>query len=360
MTNVKLIVAGLLALPALLVQLVSSIVVFFLSVPSVMLLKFSTERINDNIDTQHAIITGGSSGIGLAMAQDCVARGFAKVTLLARDLKNLETAKALLEQHRDNTKMMTIISIHTVNVTDAEAMKRIACTIFPTSSSTKPNNKERILLFCCAGVSEVGKFTETASETFALVNQINYLGTVYTVQAFLPHMMACGGHITLTSSMAGQLGIFGYTCYSPTKFALRGFAESLHMELLHSPISLQIVYPPDTDTPGHHAERPNRPQETNIISETGGLFSAQQVGQRMVKEALNPNPKSRVYFGLEGWMVTTLTAGMSSESNLVDGLCQVSFMGLLRFVSFFYLNDFWHSIHQCRQRQTERTEYGSM
>ena len=51
-----------------------------------------------------------------------------------------------------------------------------------------------------------------------------------------------------------------------------------------------------------------------------------------------------VYFGFEGWMLTALTSGMSPVTNLFDALTQVSLMSLFRFVSLFYLNDFWRII----------------
>jgi 3-dehydrosphinganine reductase len=62
------------------------------------------------------------------------------------------------------------------------------------------------------------------------------------------------GRILFVSSQAGQIGIFGYTAYSATKFALRGFAEALQMELKPYGIYVTLSYPPDTDTPGFKEE----------------------------------------------------------------------------------------------------------
>jgi 3-dehydrosphinganine reductase len=61
---------------------------------------------------------------------------------------------------------------------------------------------------------------------------VNYLGSVYACRAVLPGMKARNsGRIVFVSSQAGQIGLFGFTAYSPTKFALRGLAESLQMEV---------------------------------------------------------------------------------------------------------------------------------
>ncbi len=62
--------------------------------------------------------------------------------------------------------------------------------------------------------------------------EIDYLGSVYATRAIIQEMKQLNrGRIVFTSSQAGQLGIYGYTAYSPTKFALRGLAESLPMEV---------------------------------------------------------------------------------------------------------------------------------
>lgn len=64
----------------------------------------------------------------------------------------------------------------------------------------------------------------------------------------------------------------------------------------------------------------------------------------MVDSAFAKNPIFQVYFTLEGWMLSNLTAGMTPVSNLFDALTQVALGGTFRFISLFYLNDFWRII----------------
>ena len=64
----------------------------------------------------------------------------------------------------------------------------------------------------------------------------------------------------------------------------------------------------------------------------------------MVEKAFAKNPTHSVYFTLEGWMLSNLTAGMSPVSSLADAVAQVSLNGIFRFVSFFYLNRWWDTI----------------
>jgi hypothetical protein len=85
----------------------------------------------------------------------------------------------------------------------------------------------------------------------------------------------------------------------------------------------------------------------------------------MVDQAFCTNPKFAVYFNFEAWMLTNLTAGMSPVSNMADALAQVALTGLFRFVSLFYLNDWWRIIRNMSQEKNKngaaaRTTYGAM
>lgn len=62
------------------------------------------------------------------------------------------------------------------------------------------------------------------------------------------------GHIAFVSSAAGQCAMYGYSAYSPSKFAIRGFADALHMELLPFNIGVTVLYPPNTNTEGFQEE----------------------------------------------------------------------------------------------------------
>jgi 3-dehydrosphinganine reductase len=95
-----------------------------------------------------------------------------------------------------------------------------------------------------------GYFEEVPVAVFERTMAVNYFGTLYPLKAVVPAMVKRGkGAVVLISSGAGLMGLFGYTPYSPTKFALRGLAESLRAELKPTGVHVMIVYPPDTDTP---------------------------------------------------------------------------------------------------------------
>ena len=76
----------------------------------------------------------------------------------------------------------------------------------------------------------------------------------------------------------------------------------------------------------------------------------------MVDAAFVTQPSFYVYFTFEGWMLSNLTAGMSPVTTLSDALCQVTLMGLFRFISLFYLNDWWRIIRTfARQKESAQT-----
>jgi 3-dehydrosphinganine reductase len=79
------------------------------------------------------------------------------------------------------------------------------------------------------------------------------------------------------------MGIYGYSAYCPSKFALRGLAESLRGELKPLGVGVSIVYPPDTDTPQLEEENKTKPPETKLITGTAQMWSAEAVAKEIVR-----------------------------------------------------------------------------
>ena len=214
------------------------------------------------------LITGGSSGIGLALAKQVAAEG-ARVALVARRVEQLEAALASLpgEGHH----------IYPCDVSDAEAVTAMAEQV--QAEMGTPD-----WVVNSAGITHPGYFWELPLEVFHDMMRVNYFGTVYVCKAFVPDMMARGsGRIVNVSSVAGFVGVFGYSAYGPSKFAVWGFSDVLRAELKPHGIKVHVVFPPDTDTPQLHYEMPLKPPETRILAETGGLLSAEQVAKETLR-----------------------------------------------------------------------------
>jgi 3-dehydrosphinganine reductase len=160
----------------------------------------------------------------------------------------------------------------------------------------------------------------------------NYIGTIYCTKCVIESMKQRKfGRILFVSSQAGQIGIYGYTAYSATKFALKGFVEALQMELKPFNIYLTLAYPPDTDTPGLKGENVGKPDETRLIAEGSGLLDSNVVALKMIQSI-----KSGAFscsFGINGFLLTTLNSGCSTVTNFKDTLIEITVLPLCRLVA---------------------------
>ncbi|HUI87591.1 MAG TPA: SDR family oxidoreductase [Anaerolineales bacterium] len=225
------------------------------------------ESFNDRL----ALITGGSSGIGLALAQLLVQEG-ARVWLVARRKDVLEAAqKTLLSLSADHRA-----EIFAADVTDAKQVQ--AAVDHVVGAAGVPD-----LLVNVAGASHPGYVQETALGTYHDMMNLNYFGIVNMVQAVLPGMLKRGsGYIVNFSSVAGFMAPFGYSAYVPSKYAVRGFSDSLRLELKPLGIRVSVVFPPDTDTPGMANENKTKPYETREAF-SSKLVSPQEVAKQTLR-----------------------------------------------------------------------------
>jgi len=226
-----------------------------------------------NFDNKHSIITGGSSGIGLALAKLLV-KGGSNITIIARNLEKLETAKTEINKEAKPHQRVIAISADVANKAEIEGGIKKAI-----AHLGNPH-----LLITSAGIAHPGYFQQLPLEIFEQTMAINYLGSLYSIKSVLPFMeQEKEGNIILISSGAGLIGIYGYTAYSPTKFALRGLGESLRGELKPKGIKIGIVYPPDTDTPQLFSENQTKPEETKIITGTAKTWNAEDVALTIIQ-----------------------------------------------------------------------------
>ncbi|MGF1486371.1 MAG: SDR family oxidoreductase [Prochloraceae cyanobacterium] len=252
---------------------------------------------NDKFTGKNIIITGGSSGIGKACGKKFASLG-ANITIVARDENKLSIAKKEIEKNSQN-KTQKIVDL----VADVSDRSQIEKAI--ELSVNKIGDPD--ILITSAGIAVPGYFQQQSLEIFERSMAINYFGSLYAIKAVLPFMInKKQGHIVLISSGAGAIGIYGYTTYSPTKFALTGLAECLRSELKPFKINVSIVYPPDTDTPQLQAENKTKPAATKMIAGTAKLWSAENVA-KIIVEGIENN-----YFKIAPGLEMTLLLKLNS------------------------------------------------
>lgn len=393
-----------------------------------------TETIN--FDNSHVLITGGSSGIGRALARRVFVMG-ARVTLVARQQDKLQQAKRWILNSCDSKKEHLIQCIP-LDITAAYPIVQQAI------QSAEDVFGGVDVLVNSAGYSYPCVFQELGVEDFESMMRVNYMGSVQVTKATIKSMvekfsrmgggrmdgkgmseerskdremkegglkeggneiierknrlkegdksdgvneglkrmneekermnegntekkdgkkrmndgmkrMSNGeGRVVFVSSQAGQMGLYGFSAYSASKFALRGLAESLQMELLPSSIKVCVAYPPDTRTPGYEEEMRSKPLETKLISDSSGLFEAEYVADKMLAGVMRGD--FSIHMGLEGTFMNHLTAGMSPVASAMDAVVQVLFGGLLRLVGLVYVKKFEGIVFKCQQQKQQQLE----
>ena len=220
-----------------------------------------------------ALITGGSSGIGKALAKSLGELG-CSTCILARNQERLESAKEEISKVASNGAFIDVIK---ADVTEEDQISR-------NFSELVAKRGTPDFLFNCAGKAEPSYIQDYRINDFRRAMELDYLGTVIPSMELLPRFMERGsGHIINISSVGGFLGIIGYGTYTPAKFAVVGFSEVLRHEMKPHGIQVSVVFPPDVETPGFSKENKVKPEECKIISETGKLMQPEDVARKIIK-----------------------------------------------------------------------------
>lgn len=123
------------------------------------------------------------------------------------------------------------------------------------------------VLVTAAGQARPGHFLDLEDDVFRVMMEVDYFGTLYAVRAVAPGMVARGrGSVVAVASGAALIGVFGYSAYSPAKFAVRGLMETLRSELRPHGVHVACAFPSDVDTPQLAQENEFKPPETAAIS----------------------------------------------------------------------------------------------
>lgn len=224
---------------------------------------------------QRILITGGSSGIGLATAE-ALAREGAQVALLARNELGLAAAKRKLAEH--GAEAVTVAA----DVTDREGLEAAIAEAVAALGGLD------VLVTSAASIA-FGRFAETDAADFDATVDTVFGGTVDSIRAALPHLEGSRGAIVVVGSIAARMPLPGMSAYAAAKHGLVGFLDTARIELEESgsSVTLSLVNPGAVDTP----------LWSNLESSTGllppeppqpAVYSPESVAEALVETIRHP------------------------------------------------------------------------
>ncbi len=195
-----------------------------------------------------AFITGGASGIGLAMAQEF---GHAGMNVMLADIDGPALAEATAALTARQVRVASVVA----DVTSRDSVRAAALATIAAFG--------KVHLVCNnAGVGTGGEFGSVAERDWDWVVDVNQKGVVYGMEVFVPLIASHGegGHIVNTASMAGMLGVPGMEPYCATKFAVVAMSEGWAVQLAAKNIGVSILCPGFVQTRIHESGRNRQPQ----------------------------------------------------------------------------------------------------
>jgi len=202
---------------------------------------------------QHVIITGASKGIGLCLARLLLARGAI--------VSNLSRSAGPVGQH------------FACDMADDPAHGFLAA----LNANGPPD-----ILVLNAGITMPGLLSELDPQSFRDQMEVNFFAAVEITRVAIKSMQP-GSRLVFVASGAAYVGIQGHSAYCASKFALRGFAESMRGELKLKGILVSIAYPPNTDTQMLADECAELSVETRAITTSAKTHSANDVAAKLLR-----------------------------------------------------------------------------
>ena len=216
------------------------------------------------------LITGGTSGIGKALAF-AFGRAGASVVITGRNEENLQaTGEALTAQHIENLALVADVS------READCARMVSQTISRFGQLD--------ILINNAGISMRALFQDVDLAVIRQVMDINFYGMVYATKYALPHILQTKGSVLGISSIAGYRGLPGRTGYSASKFAMHGFLETLRTEVLEKGVHVMIACPGFTASNIRNTALTAQGQvQGQSPLDEGKIMSAEEVADRILK-----------------------------------------------------------------------------
>ncbi len=240
--------------------------------------------------TCRVAITGAADGIGWALAQTFAARD---VSLALIDIDGEALARRRMALERSGCR----VESYCVDVADRDA-------VFDLAGQIEQDQAGPTLLVNNAGVSVSGPFESLDLDDFMWLMGVNFWGAVNTTKAFLP-MLLNAPHGAVVNVLSG-FGLWGFPTKAPycsSKFALRGFTQSLRADLARTGITVHEVYPPAVKTGiverGRTWDEAKRTAEAEFLQRRG--HTPESVAEAIVRGLVRN--RQRIFIGADTRMI---------------------------------------------------------
>lgn len=230
------------------------------------------------------IITGASSGIGKALVYEFLGRG-EKVVMAARNIRKLNEIKSDLSSDR-------ILSVKTDVTKESDCKNLIEKTIEKWGRVD--------VLINNAGISMRALFAEMDLDVMRRLMDVNFWGMIFCTKYALPYILKQKGSVVGVISIAGYIGLPGRTAYSASKFAIRGFLDTLRVENLKNNLHVLVVAPGFTSSNvRNNALTADGSEQGNTPRDESKMMSAEKVAFKIAK-AVKKRKRSLILTFLEG------------------------------------------------------------
>ena len=234
------------------------------------------------LDGKVSLVTGGTSGIGLAAA-NALAKEGAYVYITGRRERELTTAVQQIGGNATGVRG---------DVSNARDLDRLF-------EQIKEEKGRLDILFANAGIARYAALGNITEELYDSIFNVNVKGVLFTVQKALP-LMPDGGSIILNASVVGSKGLSSNSVYSATKASIRSFARTWTTDLKHRGIRVNAISPGTIDTPG-----------------LNNLLASGEAGEQRRKMVASAIPLGR--FGRPDEVAKTVVFLASDESSYITG-----------------------------------------
>ncbi len=258
---------------------------------------------------QTIFITGGASGIGQEIARRFAQQG---ADLALFDLQFSDAAKTIIEEKRQSSAQK--IEYYDIDVTEFSGLK--AALNVAEVQVGLPD-----IALHCAGIQNAGPFESFRQSDFEKVIAVNLFGSRNFAEGCIPLLKKNPekSRLVFVASLAGLVGNYGYAAYSASKFGVVGLAQVLRMELQPEAVQVQVICPPEVDTPMVHEEYKRIHPVTLKLKLMAGTLSLNQAVNEIMR-GLNgkgfyiiPGRLARVTFRMSRWLPGFITHAVADS-----------------------------------------------